>query len=397
HPPGIISFIRAGKTGDAITINGINLTGTTAVKFGGVPATSVTVYSSQQISAVVGQGKSGDLTVVTPGGSTTATGFVFVPIPTITTSGPTTFDVGGNVTLTASPLVGGFTYQWIRNGTYVNGGVNSTYVVTQGGSYSVLISYFNVDVESVQKVQVNVKIKLPADNFTISATSATCKGANNGIIDINAVQAMDYIATVTGGSLNKSVSFTTTAQIGDLTPGTYHACITIANQPDYQQCYYLVITEPKDLSLFSTVNYTDNSLKLSLSGAERYFIDLNGKRYTTSDNSITLKLQDGNNTLKVNTDRLCQGIIQKIINLSSVITPYPVPFQQTLNLNIGNENAKDVTVEIHNVTNGKTVFTKQYTNQSGVIQFDLSDLKTGVYALHLYMNNVEKIFKVIKK
>ena len=64
-------------TGATVTITGTNLTGATQVTFGGTAATSYTVTSATSIAAVVGTGNSGDVKVVTPGGTATSAGFVF--------------------------------------------------------------------------------------------------------------------------------------------------------------------------------------------------------------------------------------------------------------------------------------------------------------------------------
>src|SRR5690606_35453420 len=39
---------------------------------------------------------------------------------------------------------------------------------------------------------------LPIDNLRLSATSETCRNANNGKIDISVVRPMNYFATVSG-------------------------------------------------------------------------------------------------------------------------------------------------------------------------------------------------------
>jgi hypothetical protein len=184
--------------------------------------------------------------------------------------------------------------------------------------------------------------------------------------------------------------------IGSLVAGTYNICVTIAGQSKFSQCFSVIIAEPQDLSVYSTVN-TDNTLTLALNGGKQYTIQLNGVSYTTTDNTITLPLAIGNNELMVTTDRLCQGTYQKVINASGNITPYPVPFQNTLNLNLGNININKVSVAISNVSDGKLVYTKQLVNQSGVLQLDVTNLNNGVYVLHLLMNKAEKVFKIIKK
>jgi hypothetical protein len=67
-----------GRQGDTITIRGVNLTGTTAVYFGNIPATNFTVVSDSVITAKVGTGASGYVKVVTPLGKDSLSGFVFV-------------------------------------------------------------------------------------------------------------------------------------------------------------------------------------------------------------------------------------------------------------------------------------------------------------------------------
>jgi hypothetical protein len=74
--PTITSFTPASANpGATITITGTNLNGATAVSFGGTAATSFSVTNSTTITAVVGNGATGDVKVTTPGGSATKAGF----------------------------------------------------------------------------------------------------------------------------------------------------------------------------------------------------------------------------------------------------------------------------------------------------------------------------------
>ena len=79
--PAITSFTpTTTATGASVNITGIRFTGATAVKFGGTAASSFTVDSDTQITAVVGSGSSGKVTVITPGGvATSANDFTWVP------------------------------------------------------------------------------------------------------------------------------------------------------------------------------------------------------------------------------------------------------------------------------------------------------------------------------
>ena len=210
------------------------------------------------------------------------------------------------------------------------------------------------------------------------------------------MQNLNYTATITGNGLNTVYPFSTSLNINNLSAGTYSVCLNIAGQTSYQQCYDLVVKEPQDLSVYTTIN-TGNTITLNLDGGSQYNIKLNGALYTTANNSITLPLAAGNNELTVTTDRLCQGTVNKSINYSDQIIPYPVPFQNTLNLNMGNNNINNVSVEIHNLQDGKLVYSNKYVDQSGILQLDLTGLTDGVYALYLTMDNSEKIFKILKQ
>lgn len=100
--PIISSFTPAtGISGTAVTIFGTNFTGATAVSFGGVAATSFTVNSSTSITAVVGLGATGDVSVTTPTGTGIRPGFSFGK-PSIISFTPATAPVGATVTITGT-------------------------------------------------------------------------------------------------------------------------------------------------------------------------------------------------------------------------------------------------------------------------------------------------------
>ncbi len=79
--PTVSNFTpTSAATGATVTINGNNFTGATAVRFGGIAATSFTVINNNQIEAVVGAGFSGNVTVTTVGTGTLA-GFDWIAPP----------------------------------------------------------------------------------------------------------------------------------------------------------------------------------------------------------------------------------------------------------------------------------------------------------------------------
>ena len=69
-----VAFVQpAGRTGSTAQILGQGLTGTTAVAFNGVPATSFHVISDTYVTAVVpSSATTGPVIVTTPGGTLTS-------------------------------------------------------------------------------------------------------------------------------------------------------------------------------------------------------------------------------------------------------------------------------------------------------------------------------------
>ncbi len=83
-PPTITSFDPiSGCTDTSVTIHGTDFLGTTAVQFGGTDAASYTVNTATQITAVVGTGSSGQITVTTSGGTATSSGSFTYNSPTV--------------------------------------------------------------------------------------------------------------------------------------------------------------------------------------------------------------------------------------------------------------------------------------------------------------------------
>jgi hypothetical protein len=394
--PFISSFDPAyAVKGNTVTLTGTNFSDVSSVTFGGTPAASFKIVSPTSITAVVAAGTSGSVAVTAPAGTSMRPGFNFVPVPTITASGPTKIITGGSVLLTANQGLS-YAYQWLRDGIKISDATSIDYTAMQSGSYTVNITVNSISQTSEATI-VTEGPNLPADNFKLAITSVSCKGSTNGAINITAVQSLNYTAAITGNGINTQYPFSSGVAISNLAAGSYSVCISIAGQPNYQQCYTAVVSQPQDLSVYSTINDEAKTVTLAMTGGDEYHIQLNGVNYSTKNSSITLALTDGNNDLIVTTDKVCQGVQQKSINVSGKIIPYPNPFQNTLRLNLGNTVARNVSVEVYEIANGKKVYAKQFGDQSGVISLNLTDLGSGLYGLRVSMGNSVKIYKIEKK
>ncbi|MEU8569589.1 IPT/TIG domain-containing protein [Streptomyces pathocidini] len=104
--------------GNTVTITGTGFGGATAVTFGPNPATSFTVVSATQITAVVPAGTGTvNVTVTGPGGTSNAVPYTYVAAPTITSLSPNAGPLaGGNtVTITGTNFTPGATVQFGAN------------------------------------------------------------------------------------------------------------------------------------------------------------------------------------------------------------------------------------------------------------------------------------------
>ncbi len=103
-PPIITNFTpTSGSPGASITITGQNFAGTNSVSFGAAPVAGFTVSADgRTITATVGTGSSGLVSVVTPNGLTSSSAaFTYLPpVPSITSIAPTSIRAGEASTLT---------------------------------------------------------------------------------------------------------------------------------------------------------------------------------------------------------------------------------------------------------------------------------------------------------
>ena len=118
--------------GTTITITGTNFTGVTAVKFGGTPATSFTVVSPTSITAVLGAGSSGSISVTNSFGTGSLAGFTATAAPTITSFTPATGPINTTVTITGAAFTG-------ATGVSFGGTPAASFTVTSGSAITAVV------------------------------------------------------------------------------------------------------------------------------------------------------------------------------------------------------------------------------------------------------------------
>ncbi len=239
---------------------------------------------------------------------------------------------------------------------------------------------------------------LATANFSVLTKGTGCIGSNNGSIEIQAIEAFSYTAILTGGNESISNPFTEMISFTDLEAGNYKVCITIAEAPDYENCFNLTITEPESLSVSSKVSSLKSEITIDLTGGEKYFINLNNEIFVTSESQITLPLKRVENQLSIQTDTPCQGEYIQTVFLSDEVLIYPNPIESgDLNLYLGNMSQKEVRLSLYNITGKATVFEKKFSVNDNRVKFNIDALSKGIYILNLRADDVLLTYKIVRK
>ncbi|RYZ42238.1 MAG: hypothetical protein EOP49_28465, partial [Sphingobacteriales bacterium] len=150
--------------GQTITISGSGFANASAVTIGGVQAASYLVVSPQLITAVIGAGASGTVSITTPGGTGSKTGFTIGAVPAISYTTPLIFNqdqaittvlpvnTGGAIPAVvpgASTTITGSTNGYL-DGAAVTALMNRPYGVTSDGGENLFVAdYLNHRIRKV--------------------------------------------------------------------------------------------------------------------------------------------------------------------------------------------------------------------------------------------------------
>ena len=104
YPPPVVTSYTPGTggTGTVVTITGNFFVNVTAVTIGGIPVSSYSVNSINQIVATVGEGANGNVSVTTVKGTGSLPGYIFYPPPIISSFAPLQGPIGAAVTINGS-------------------------------------------------------------------------------------------------------------------------------------------------------------------------------------------------------------------------------------------------------------------------------------------------------
>lgn len=235
------------------------------------------------------------------------------------------------------------------------------------------------------------------ENFSINIQSESCRGGNDGSVQIVASTPMDYTATLSGNGSNTIKEFTDSVLMENIQAGTYSLCIygmdgTNSYEP---HCFEVVITQPEALSVSAKSLSDGKQVILIMKGSDFYNIDLNGTLLQTEKSTITLNLKGGNNYVKVYTALSCQGSFEKFIFLSQDPIVYPNPVVEMAGIFLATYE-EEVELTLYSAS-GELLRSERKKINGTRSEINLGGLQSGMYYLAVDGKNVRKTIKVIKE
>ena len=246
---------------------------------------------------------------------------------------------------------------------------------------------------------------IPQNTFSLQSKDETCRNSDDGEISLSIeTSTLPEDVKFTISIENGPTGFTFTPENilsnpwvkSNLQYGNYTVCLSLDIISGYEQCFNVVISEPVDITVLSSLVNNSQDLNLNLNGSTNYNILHNDKYYTTSDSKFVLPLDKGLNVRKVVGDRECQGIYEETIFNSEDILLSPNPAVNTSSLWVGG-NDEDVTISMFDSA-GRLLWVKDNDmNSSRNIDIQVSNLRPGLYYLKVDSETVKKTAKLIKK
>ncbi|MHA8106324.1 DUF1501 domain-containing protein [Aquirufa sp. 5-AUSEE-100C1] len=238
---------------------------------------------------------------------------------------------------------------------------------------------------------------LSPDAISVTASSTSCIGQKNGSILISTTNKnFSYtilIGDTNAGVLNKANNYS--QKIENLSVGSYTITLRVDGVQNYERKYEVKIGEPAALNAITSVDSSKSILNIKLSGSDTYFVNLNGDQKESTQSKIELPLIKGLNSLRITTNKDCQGAYNEEIFLSEEVNVSPNPTPGPVKIYIpGNDSV--VEVKINNMMGSMILQTNQTIPYTRMLDLDLSNLNTGTYLIKLSGNTVRTVCKLVK-
>jgi len=183
-------------------------------------------------------------------------------------------------------------------------------------------------------------------------------------------------------------------RIENLSKGTYQVAIAVNGQ-NYERIYSVTVGEPDPLVASTRLQLDTRSLDLNLAGASSYTVQLNNRRFDTTQRNLTLNLSPGMNHLTVYTGLDCQGTYEEEFFVSEKVQIYPNPTNGPLNIYVGGSDS-EVDIQVRTLSGSEVYLNKYLIDYRRMVALNLSDLPDGLYLITVTGSTVNSTHKIVK-
>jgi hypothetical protein len=372
-------FPTSGTIGSTVTIKGRNFTGASAVSFGGTAAASYTVVSDTIITAVVGSGSTGSVSVTTPRGTASLDKFLLLtPPPVITVFTPTSGTSGTQVTIV---------------GTHFSGATMVSFGDTLASSYKV-VSDTSIIAIIASGGSGNVNVITPWGSATLGGFTFTPPLPLPVILNFTpASGATGSVVTITGKDFNtvpsNDVVFFGATQATVLAASAFSLTVTVPTGATYQPISVTDITT--GLTGYSKQPFITTFSGETTFNAESFIMD---KNYNAGYNPLGVSINDLNGDGKIdiafvndgssisilkNTSRNGITSFADKINLPSILHTYTISSGD-----LDGDGKPDLITG-----GGKGISIYRNTSVNGLISFVEEIDYTGLYTAKIFICDLD--------
>ncbi|MFN8309001.1 MAG: PKD domain-containing protein [Chitinophagales bacterium] len=375
--------------------NGTN--GSASVSATGGSGTYTYSWSGGGTGATISNKPAGTYTVTVSDGSGCApTASVVITQPAAALSGSTSTipatcgNANGSATVTAVGGNGGYTYHWSNNQN------SATASNLLAASYQVTIS----DSKNCTATASANVANSGAASVTPTTTPVSCFNGNNGQIS----------TAVSGGTAPYHYSWSTgdtTASVSGLIPGQYtvsvtdaSGCVTTASSTLNNPAAISVSATKTDATSNSANNGTASAIASGGTGSLVYnwSNSMTGANITgLAPGTYTVTVKDANNCTA--TANVTVGVNTAVIDINGnvMLRIVPNPADEVVTVSAKAEQVQPATIKIYNsigqLISSRNVAASDHFEEA----FDVRELSSGVYQIHLQYGKVEKVERFLKK
>lgn len=289
---------------------------------------------------------------------------------------------------------------------FVNGDTESVFTVqpvlsckanefSAAGSYSIAVSGAVAANYTIKYVMGTLNIKpAPAPAITSVSPATGVAGTN---VTITGLYLSQTTSVSFGGVPAKSFNIVSPGSITAIIGTGAHGNILVTTTTGTASFAGFNFMQTPAIYPSGTVSIPNGGSRLlttDLSSGYSYQWLKDGSGIKGANSSVYTATLGGTYAVQVSLNGL--SLVSDATVIGAKTAPFPNPFEDIVNVYVGRDLVKNTAITIYD-TNNNTVYSNNYTNQSGILQIYVPGIKSGLYVLKVSADGKETVYKVLRK